>query len=54
MLIKKKFIKDYLKSVKLSMSSFSKIKPQTIINSKKGNIYIKSTNRNIFLYSNGR
>ena len=48
MLIKSFFTKHYLKLSKFSFSNFSRSKSQTISNNKKGNIYIKSTNRNIF------
>lgn len=47
MLIKKYFIKHYLKLKKSKFSSFSESNPQRIPN-KKGNIYVKSTNKNIF------
>jgi len=40
--------KPYLKLSKFSFSDFSKIKSRIQNNNKKGNIYIKSTNRNIF------
>lgn len=48
MLIKRYFTKHYLKLKKASFSSFSETDIQKIHNKKKGNIYVKSTNNNIF------
>jgi len=48
MLIKKFFLKDYLNIMKPTFSSSSKTNSQITTNNKKGYIYLKSTNKNIF------
>lgn len=48
MLIKSFFVKHYLKLTKLTFSSFIGSNSQITGSNTKGNLYIKSTNRNIF------
>ena len=48
MVTKKYFIKHYLKLKKSKFSSSSECNRQRTLNKKKGNIYVKSTNKNIF------